>query len=97
MHHLKGSMPTSEPSRHLTRLCNHFRKKTEVEYNEQRGLARFPWGDCHMAAQEDAVDFECSAISAEQLERVQHVIDEHVALFSRKSPIAVQWQPPRID
>lgn len=97
MHYLKGSVPTHEPSRILTRLCYHFRKKIEVEYDEQRGLAHFPWGDCHLKAEADVLDFECSAVSAEELERVQYVIDEHIALFSRKAPLAVQWEAARAD
>ncbi|MDP3650486.1 MAG: DUF2218 domain-containing protein [Rhodoferax sp.] len=91
MHYLKGSMPTSEPSRYLTRLCYHFHKKIDVDYDAQQGLARFPWGDCRLTAQEGALDFECTAASAEQLGQIQHVLNEHVALFSRKSPLAVQW------
>ncbi|CAM3610134.1 DUF2218 domain-containing protein [Polaromonas hydrogenivorans] len=97
MHYLNGSMPTPEPSRYLTRLCYHFRRKIEVAYDEQQGLAHFPWGECRLTAQQEALGFECTATSAEELERIQYVLDEHVALFSRKSPMAVQWQAPRID
>lgn len=95
MHHLKGRMPTDDPSRYLTRLCHHFRKKIEVEYDECQGLARFPWGDCRLTAQDGALGFECCSTSEEQLGRVRFVIDEHVAMFSRRSPMAVQWQAPR--
>lgn len=96
MHHVKGSMPTLEASRYLTRLCYHFRRKIEVTYDEQQGLAHFAWGDCRLTAQAEALGFECTATSAEQLGQIQFVLDEHVALFSRKSPMAVQWQAPGI-
>lgn len=95
MHYLQGRMPTPEPSRILTRLCFHFRKKISVEYDERRGLARFPWGDCELRALDGTLDFACSAATSEELGRVKYVIDEHVALFSRKAPLAVHWQPPQ--
>ena len=96
MHHQRGSMLTAESSRILTRLCFHFRKKITVHYNEQEGLAHFPWGDCQLTAREGVLDFACSAATSQDLDRVKHVIDEHVALFSRKAPLSVQWQalPP---
>ncbi|THF55632.1 DUF2218 domain-containing protein [Pseudothauera rhizosphaerae] len=97
MHRVKGSMPTPEPSRYLTRLCHHFRRKIEVEYDERQGLARFPWGDCRLTAREGELEFECSSATAEQLGRVRFVIDEHVALFSRRAPLTVHWQPPDPD
>jgi hypothetical protein len=97
MHHQKGSMLTPEPSRILTRLCFHFRKKIEVQYDEHEGLAHFPWGDCRLTAREGELDFDCSAATPEQLGRVKFVIDEHVALFSRKAPLTVRWQVPRTD
>jgi hypothetical protein len=92
MHYLTGQLSTPESSRILTRLCYHFSKKITVEYDEQRGLAHFLWGDCCLLAEASALKFECSAETPELLERVQYVIDEHVALFSRKAPLSVHWK-----
>lgn len=97
MYHLQGRMPTPDPSRILTRLCYHFRKKISVDYDDRHGLARFPWGDCELRAEDSMLDFICSAATAEELARVRHVIDEHVALFSRKAPLAVRWEATRAD
>jgi hypothetical protein len=63
-----------------------------VEYDDHQGLAHFPWGTCRMAAEPDAIAFACEAADADQLARVQHVIDAHVALFSRKAPLQVVWE-----
>lgn len=91
MHHQKGHVVTAEPSRILTRLCFHFSKKIGVQYDDRQGLAHFPWGDCRLTAHDSTLDFECYAATPEQLDRVTFVIDEHIALFSRKTPLAVQW------
>ncbi|SNR75734.1 hypothetical protein SAMN05192560_0912 [Methylobacillus rhizosphaerae] len=96
MHYLKGSLPTHEPSRYLMGLCSHFRRKIEVEYDENRGLARFPWGNCTLQVANGALDLECEAATPEQLGRVQYVLDEHIALFSRRAPMTVVWQKPKI-
>ncbi|MDA8449893.1 DUF2218 domain-containing protein [Acidovorax sp. NCPPB 3859] len=89
-----GHMATPEASRFLTRLCYHFRRKIPVEYDETRGNARFPWGECVMRADAEHLSFDCSAGDAGALARVQHAIDSHVQLFSRKSPLQVAWDAP---
>lgn len=87
-----GQMPTAEASRFLQRLCFHFSRKITVAYDAQQGHAEFPWGQCRLTAQEEALVFDCSAADAEQLERVRFAIDAHVRLFSRRTPLCVAWQ-----
>lgn len=89
----QGRLPTPEPSRHLQRLCYHFARKIRVDYDEAQGVAEFPAGVCRMRAEPGALCFECEAADADGLARLQHVIDAHVELFSRKAPLTVQWAP----
>jgi hypothetical protein len=44
-----------------------------------------------MRAEEAALHFACAAENPEALARVRFAIDEHIKLFSRKSPLAVRW------
>lgn len=44
-----------------------------------------------MRAEDAALHFTCAAEDAEALARVRFAIDEHVKLFSRKNPLAAQW------
>jgi hypothetical protein len=90
---LQGRLTIAEPSRYMTRLCYHFTKKIEVLYDEHQGLATFPWGHCRLTALDDAITFDCQATDAEKLAQVQHVIDAHVALFARRAPLHVVWEP----
>lgn len=94
MHHIEGHVATPEASRYLVRLCYHWSRKIAVEYDEHQGLANFPWGSCQLRADAQALHFACSAATPEELARIQLGIDEHVKLFSRKAPMAVQWQNP---
>lgn len=89
----QGRVPTSEASRYLQRLCYHFTRKIAVQYDEKQGDATFPWGRCLMFADEQALHFDCHAEDEDSLARVQHAIDAHVELFSRKKPMRVQWSP----
>lgn len=97
MLYLNGRLTTAEASRYMVRLCYHFTKKIEVDYDDHQGLAKFPWGVCRLTALNGAIRFECEAADTESVARVQHVIDAHVALFSRKAPLCVVWDgEPRI-
>ncbi|WP_114968060.1 DUF2218 domain-containing protein [Rhodoferax ferrireducens] len=91
MLYLNGRLPTAEASRYMVRLCYHFTKKIEVNYDDTQGLAKFPWGICRLTALDDAIRFECEADDPEKMAQVQRVIDSHVALFSRKAPLSVVW------
>lgn len=91
MIHALGHVRTPEASRWLQRLCHHFSRKIAVRYDEHEGHAEFPWGLCDMRADDTALHFACRAQDAQQLARVRFAIDEHVKLFSRKHPLAVQW------
>ena len=88
---LHGTARTQESSRILQRLCYHFSRKIEVRGDAGERVAQFAWGSCTMHADGEVLSFLCEAADAEGLARVRHVIDEHMALFSRKQPLAVQW------
>lgn len=90
-------MPTTEASRYPQRLCCHFTRKIGVDHGEHRGEAHFPWGLCVQRADSKALPFDCRAKDGASLAHVQFAIDSHVELFSRKSPVAVAWQPVQND
>lgn len=87
----EGHIATPEASRWLQRLCYHFSRKIPVRYDEYQGHAEFPWGVCEMRADGPALHVSCTAETDEALARVRYTIDEHVKLFSRKHPLAVNW------
>ncbi|WP_234686215.1 DUF2218 domain-containing protein [Comamonas aquatica] len=91
MLHSEGQIATPEASRFLQRLCFHFSRKISVSYDEHQGQAHFPTGFCQMKASPDTLYFSCSAASEDALQRVQLTLDHHVQLFSRKSPLIVEW------
>ena len=87
---LQGHLPTPEASRFMNRLCYHFGRHIEVSCDEHQGRAHFPWGQCQLTVEGEAIELEIQAIDADQMAQVREVIDEHVSLFSRKT-LAVHW------
>ena len=85
---------TSEASRIMQRLCYHFGRKVPAECNAERGTVSFPWGRCEMRATATTLHFTCSAEREEQLASGREVIDGHMALFTRKAPIILNWSAP---
>ena len=88
----QGHAATAEASRILQRLCYHFSRKITVQYDAHQGEAEFPWGRCTMRADDTHLHVDCRAEDAEALARVQLAIDSHIELFSRKSPLSMEWQ-----
>ena len=86
-----GRLAVDEPARVMARLCFHFSRKVPATHDDQRGLVEFEGGQCRFAVRADALDLELTADDATRLERVRGVVDAHVALFSRKRPVAVAW------
>lgn len=88
----QATVITARPNNWLMRLCKHFSRKIEVEYGETEGKARFPWGECHLTADDEALRFYCQAEDEAQLSKMQEVVALHVGLLSRRNPVAVDWR-----
>ena len=86
-----GHLALAEASRYMQRLCFHFSKKVSASATEDTGLVDFPWGSCRMRSDGTGIHFLCQAEDQVALQRVVHVIDEHVKLFARRETLLVQW------
>lgn len=84
-------------STYLQRLCKHFGKKIEVTYTEEVGHAHFPFGYCRMTADDDRLKFECRTPDHEGMQRMQHVIDQHVGMFTKRDPLRVAWRETPVE
>ncbi|MDZ7855890.1 DUF2218 domain-containing protein [Sphaerotilus sp.] len=87
-----GRLDVAEPARVMARLCFHFSRKVQARHDEVQGEVLFPWGRCEFDVVEGGLAVRLSADDdAASLQRVREVVDAHVALFSRRQPLAVQW------
>lgn len=78
----------------MARLCFHFSRKVQARHNDVRGEVLFPWGRGEFEVLEAALALRLLADDVAGLERLRDVVDAHVALFSRKQPMLVEWQGP---
>lgn len=88
--HGRVQTPIAEAMRE--RLCRHFAKKIPVRNGEREGVAQFPQGECRIWGEGDILRFSCVAADETALLQMQGVIDQHVAMFSRRAPLAVRWE-----
>jgi hypothetical protein len=75
----------------MTRLCNHFRHKVEVVADEKQAQVRFPFGECQMQAEDDALTIDCQAETGEARRRLEGVIADHLQRFSGEEALVVEW------
>lgn len=92
MPRLQAWIATPTASRSLTRLCRHFRHKIDVEYDEQKADARFPFGHCLMEATSEHLHLRCQAPDDASMARLQYVLDDHLRRFSREPDMVFDWR-----
>lgn len=85
------TVPQAE--RVLFKMCKHFAIKVPVDFDSEKADIDFLFGRCRVLRNGDVLSLHCEADSAEKLQRVQYVIDEHLALMARDKKLSVAWLP----
>ncbi len=87
-----ATVTTGHASKYLQQLCKHFAHKVTVDYDPRQARVDFPFGDCRMWADGEALRIQCAAGSTEALERTQLVIDDHLLRFAWREKPEIIWQ-----
>jgi uncharacterized protein len=82
---------TEHASTYLQQLCKHFAHKLPVEITPSQGRIPFNAGTCTLAADDARLTLEVEAASADDLARVQDVVERHLVRFAFRDPPKVQW------
>ena len=84
---------TPNGRRYMTQLCKHWAHKFEVTYDEDQGLVPFsPDRRCRMAADGEGLTLTIEVEDAEQLERMQGVVIDHLKRFAFREDLGeVAW------
>lgn len=77
-----GTFQTTHASKYLKQLCKHFGHKVEVEYDDTKGVARFPIGVAHFNATETELDVEIDVPSDDMIAPGRNIIDSHLVTFA---------------
>ena len=86
-----ANVKTDKAVRYLKALCNHFSRKVEASYEDNHGVAHFPFGECTMEASSKALLIQVSTPSEELFERVKYVVADHLVRFSGEDELVVDW------
>ena len=87
----QATVPTQKAARYLKALCNHFDRKATASYDDVNGRVQFPFGECTLQAQADALQITVVAESETMLARTKHVVADHLVRFGHKEELQVNW------
>lgn len=90
-----ATVPTPNASRYLQQLAKHFGHKVPATFDAAAGEIAFPFGLCHLAAEEGALRLTVDAGDEAALTRLREVIASHLIRFAFREDLAVDWQPAR--
>ena len=86
-----GRAQTANARRYLTQLCKHWSHRFEVRFDEATGEIGLPAGPCRLTAEPDRLEITLEAGDAEQLDRMEQVVAEHLQRFAFREPFEVAW------
>jgi hypothetical protein len=86
-------VPTALASRYLQQLCKHWGHKFPVEFTPEHGRIELPAAVCVLDAGPEALTIHLEA-PADQVERMQGVVAEHVQRFAFKETLQFDWLTP---
>ncbi len=86
-----GRAETPNARRYLTQLCKHWSHRFEVRFDEHTGEIPLPAGLCRLKAEPDRLEIALETAEADQLDRMEQVVAEHLQRFAFREPFKVAW------
>jgi uncharacterized protein len=80
------------PSRYMNRLAKHFEHRVAVTRNETSATVSFPDAPCSMQSTDSHLDIRIEAPAADQLVRLQEVVERHLRQVAASESFEVAWQ-----
>ncbi|MDT7785657.1 MAG: uncharacterized protein QOF58_4076 [Pseudonocardiales bacterium] len=87
-----GRSATDRASRYGSQLVKHFtHKDLEGSWEDTRGFVRFSAGLAEFEASDDALVMRVVCSSAEDVTRLQDVVERHLIRFGSRDELTVTW------
>ncbi|MGI9221323.1 MAG: DUF2218 domain-containing protein [Woeseiaceae bacterium] len=77
---------------YLKRLCRHFAHKIPATVDGQHGTIEFPFGICQINVDDQSMRFKIDVTGAENLERAEKVIADHLLRMANRDEPVIEWQ-----
>ena len=87
-------VPTENARRYLGQFVKHFAHKlpARLEDDLRHGEVEFPSGLCTMDADDHRLAIILNAGAAEELTRLQDVVDRHLLRFAFREALSITWE-----
>lgn len=83
---------TELAGQYLFKLCKHFSRKAQVVFDPEQGEVQFSCGIGRLYAAPSELRLTAIAASEADARQVCHILDQHLALLTRRQPVVLQWQ-----
>lgn len=87
-----ADIATPNGERFLRRLCSHFQHRTPVVTDENSGYFRMSMGEVRMEAMEGILRVSLTALNAEKLHEMQHILVRHLEEAAVRETLNVAWR-----
>ena len=82
---------TLKASIYLQQIGKHFSHKLEVDFDSQAGRIEFPFGIAELNAEELELNMIAKAETAENLDKMKHVLASHLERFAFREKLKCNW------
>lgn len=86
-----STIQTKEASSYIRKLCKHFSEKVPATYTETEGSVQFPFGDCSMTADSDALTISITIHNEEDAAKAEDVVVRHLVKFAWREQLDISW------
>ena len=82
----------NNPARLILRLCKHWGHKFPVSFDERQGDVQLSIGRCLMQAQDGELDVRLESGDAEQLQKLEEVVADHLQRMAGAEALSIEWR-----
>ena len=82
---------TLKASIYLQQIGKHFGHKLQVEFDAQAGRIEFQFGIAELNAEELGLNMIAKAETAENLDKMKHVLASHLERFAFREKLECNW------
>ncbi len=82
----------NNPTRLILRLCKHWGHKFPVSFDERQGDVQLSIGRCLMQAQEGELEVRLESSDAEQLQKLEQVVADHLQRMAGAEALSIEWR-----
>ena len=82
---------TLKASIYLQQIGKHFSHKLVVDFDSQAGRIEFPFGIAELNAEELGLNIIAKAVTAENLDKMKHVLASHLERFAFREKLKCNW------